>query len=67
MSIDKFPLAEPIKPLFRIDGTIYQRVAASDALHNPDAIRAAVEIKSGDDKGGRKIGWFVKLETTEEA
>lgn len=57
----KFPKAEPIKPLYEIDKVIHKRVPAADAMGNPDAIRAAVEIRSGPDKGGTKIGWFLRL------
>lgn len=59
--MSKFPQAKPVKPIYEIGGELYQRVPASEALSNPDALRAAVEIKSGPDKGGEKIGWFVKL------
>lgn len=62
MMLDKFPKAEPIKPLFNIGGSIWRRVPAAEALHNPDAIRAAVKIESGPDKGGMKVCWFIKLD-----
>ena len=62
--MNTFPKATPRKPIYEIAGCLYERVPAADALSNPDAIRASVDVLSGKHKGEKKIGWFVFLKNS---
>lgn len=59
--MNTFPKATKVDPIYSIAGQLYRRVPAAAALSDPDAIRASVEILSGEDKGGFKVCWFLFL------
>lgn len=55
-----FPQAAKV-PVYDIDGVLHRRITAAEGIKNPEAIRAALPISKGPDKGGEKIVWFVKV------
>lgn len=58
--MNQFPKALKA-PTYEIEGVLHKRIPAIDAMKNPEAIRAALPISKGPDKGGEKIVWFVKV------
>lgn len=47
--------------LYEIDGKLYERVPAEQALRDPLAIRATLPITKGEDAGGLRVVWFKQV------
>jgi hypothetical protein len=57
----QFPEATKVDPLYRIDGALYQLLTHKEGQRDAEAVRAALPIVKGKDKGGQRIGWFRRV------
>jgi hypothetical protein len=61
MALTDFPEATKVHPLYLINGELHKLLPHEIGQQDPNAVRASLPITKGEDKGGKRIGWFRRV------